>query len=234
MLNPTSNHSKIVDYPIDTDLYPLAKDVIFHEYTLTPNQYLYIPVSWLHWIFTDPYTVSFHYVFKENVSYPDQDESDLFVEDIRSKQPFVGESFNFTPQSFPLDDFFKKNQHESFHATYSITSDVSPVQKIPSNPKIHTYEPLSFIMKKSSSYYSYAGRNNVNSSNPFFIPYLNVNRVIHSSHTIECLPTLWFSLDKKVQSGLHIDNISTLVYVMSGKKRVLLAEPMYQSKSYLF
>ena len=226
----TSNHSKISDYPIKMDQYPLAKDIQFREYTLLPNQYIYIPKSWLHWIFTEPHTVSFHYVFKEDDYYSDQDECDLFMDDIRSNVPFTGESL--TSNTFRTDDFFKENQNEVFNVIYSSTWDTSPVEKIENKVKIEKKETLAQIMNSDASLFKYAGRNNVNPSNLYFIPYLDINRIIYSSYTFECLPTLWFSIDKKIHSGLHNDNISTLIYVVSGKKTVLLAEPKYKNNLY--
>jgi hypothetical protein len=44
---------------------------------------------------------------------------------------------------------------------------------------------------------------------------------------------LWFSLHKKIHSGMHFDERSKLLYVLSGRKKVLLLPPSNKKDIYL-
>ena len=50
------NHSEIIDYPIDINKFPNAKNYKFIEIELKKNECLLIPSLWVHWVFTDPYS----------------------------------------------------------------------------------------------------------------------------------------------------------------------------------
>ena len=44
---------------------------------------------------------------------------------------------------------------------------------------------------------------------------------------------VWLSLDKQIQSGMHNDTDSKILYVLEGKKKVLLLPPSYINDIYL-
>jgi hypothetical protein len=46
-------------------------------------------------------------------------------------------------------------------------------------------------------------------------------------------PRLWFNFDKPVDSGLHYDKIDSILYVLTGRKKVLLSHPQFLQYIYL-
>ena len=47
------------------------------------------------------------------------------------------------------------------------------------------------------------------------------------------MPTIWISLDKKVNSGLHYDSTNRVLYVVEGSKKVILVHPNQGKNLYL-
>jgi len=107
-------------YPINYDEYPLAKNVPFQEYILEEQDYLYIPDKWFHWVFTDPYTLSFSYIINKSKS--------IIVEDnyIVENKPFKNKG---NGPLFNLDKFINDNNRSQVFCLSSTTNDVSSVLK---------------------------------------------------------------------------------------------------------
>ena len=227
-----AHHSTIINYPIDYTLFPNAKNVIFHEYIITPKEYLFIPHHWFHWIFSEPYTVSSHYIFyNHNIKSHNDDQeeySDLFYNDIVDNQPFTGKSMKDLP--FNINDLLTSTF--KFRALCSNEYDVSPLKKQDSQHKYLKIDTISNLLKESKekNIYAYVGKNSIDKTLDI---YNDMNNIIHSSYTYHYEPTLWFTIDKPVQSGLHFDSYSSLIYILSGQKKVLLAEPTHINNLYM-
>ena len=59
--NNLNNHTLITSYPINYNIFPLAKKCKFIEINLNENEYISIPKNWMHWVFTEPYNFSMNY-----------------------------------------------------------------------------------------------------------------------------------------------------------------------------
>jgi len=79
--NVLSNHSSISSYPIDYNIFPLAKNCRFIEIDLNENEYIFIPAFWMHWVFTEPYNISMNYLIYDI----NHDEENLFINNIKKK-----------------------------------------------------------------------------------------------------------------------------------------------------
>ena len=233
-------HSKIISYPIDLSLFPKAESVSFMEFELTENQYIYIPKLWYHWIYTDPNTISLHYNFSNNLSMNDchqnNDLCDLFYQDLQSNLPFTGVSH--TNHTINADIFYKENESIIVHGLYGETEDMSPVHKTgnPNDSKYFKIGPISDFVKDSitTQLYIYMGLNPLTMNYSIYDKFSSIKSIILSDYDYNVnKPTLWMNLSKKVNSGLHYDNNSSLIYILSGKKKILLAKPNQSNQLYI-
>lgn len=219
----TKSHSRIVHYPI-SDEFPLAKDVVFHEYIIEANEYLFIPKHWFHWIFSEPETLSCHYVFtSDRVEASSSNESDLFQMDVESGKPFRGVGLCEEPVS--IYDYYQKEANEFVYGIISSNDDVSPLRKVGNEDKYVFMDTIKNVIQMDTSYYKYIGKQVMSRYSSFYETYKQMNQFISTTSLFSYVPTIWCSLDKPVQSGLHYDNYSSVVYMITGRKRVLLAEP---------
>ena len=73
--------------------------------------------------------------------------------------------------------------------------------------------------------------NGANDSNNLFdIP--NFDNIINDI-SFTYIPRLWFNFDKRVDSGLHYDKQDSILYVLTGRKKVLLSHPQFLQYIYL-
>lgn len=226
-----ANHSVIKEYPIDITKYPLVKKVQFHEYILTENQYLFIPKLWSHWIVTDPYTLSYHYwCNKTSPSIPDIDYTDLFYDNICKKEPFTGEGM-YTG-SFSIQDFIKENENHHVNVFYS-TEDFAPVLKEgqTNDMKFFRTKTIKEVAENKENLPMYCMYNKF--SDLTIYKDQHINSIINSDINLSYLPTVWFTLHNSTDSGLHCDPGNSIIYVRSGKKRVLLVNPIYMKYLYM-
>ena len=65
--------------------------------------------------------------------------------------------------------------------------------------------------------------------------YSNINQIIDPNYydNISYEPSVWFTLNKKVNSGLHNDSAPTLIYMIEGKKTIYLFAPNSYSNLYI-
>jgi hypothetical protein len=225
-----SNHSVIKEYPINTEKFPLVKKVTFHEYILTENQYLFVPKLWYHWIFTDPYTLSYHYWCNEKKpSIPDIDYTDLFYDHVCKKEPFTGEGM-YT-NHFSIQDFMKENETHRVNVFYS-TEDFAPVLKEgqSNDMKFFRTKTIKDVTENKENVPMYCMYNKF--SDMTIYKDEHINNIINSDINLSYLPTVWFTLNNSTDSGLHCDPGHSIIYVRSGKKRVLLANP--KDRPYLY
>ena len=223
--------SIINGYPIDYDEYPLAKNVPFEEYILEEQDYLYIPDKWFHWVFTEPYTLSFSYVINKSKSVIVKDDISSFVlENI----PFKGKG---SGPLFDLEQFINDNNKLQVMCLSSITNDVSSVLKngYDDTSKYTEQGKLESFLKRSNK--GDPGHRYILHDNLKMLKigaYQDIHNVIPTKSTFSFINTLWFNLDKEIDSGLHYDeNDERFLYVAKGKKRVLLAPPKYIDDLYV-
>jgi len=232
-----TSHSIINKYPIDTNKYPLTKNVSFSTFVIKSNEYLFIPHNLFHWIYAELYTISVHYKsfngFLSNET--NKEECDLFYSNIKTKEPFIGTGTCNEP--FNTNDFYKQNREYNVHAMYSTTEDVSPVSKTADeeHTKYMKYNKMSFFINESkdTDYYIYMGMNNMTPDLSIYQYYSNLNNIISSMYEYKYVPYVWMNLNKKIHSGLHYDTYGSLVYVLSGEKTVIMANPSEYNNLYL-
>jgi hypothetical protein len=230
-------HSIINTYPIDKNKYPLTKNVSFTTYVIKQNEYLFIPDNWFHWIYTEPFTISIHYKsfnrFSANEN--NNEECDLFYSNVKSNEPFTG--IGSIQEPFNVDDFFTQNSEYQVHAMYSTTEDVSPVTKTKDeeHSKYMKQNKMSFFIKESkeTDYFIYMGMNKMSPELSIYHEYSNLNHIIPSLYEYNYTPYVWMNLNKRIHSGLHYDTYGSIVYVLSGQKKVLMADPSSYHNLYI-
>lgn len=220
MNNTFINHSIISEYPINYEKYPLARNAKFYEIELNVGDYLLIPKYWSHWIYSEPNTVAFSYII-----------SDIFeIKNINNQlmnSMFSSEFYKDTLNvNFNLDEFKNNNLKNDFNLLLSETIDVSPVIKNKTFKKrINNLKffDIKNLLLKNPNLYSYIGMNEIEDDSLYRkIPnFGNIyNEVFLNYRTF-----IWMNFDKPVNSGLHYDNIDSILHVVSGKKKVLLSSP---------
>lgn len=226
LLGKQNNHSKMKTYPIDTQLFPLTKKVNFIEYNLTENQFLFVPNFWPHWVFTDPYTLSFHYKrdgTEPEPHIPELDYTDLFYENVKKQLPFTGEGLLY--DSFSMNDFLQKNKNQHVNVFYS-KEDFSPVLKEgqTKNTKYfnrQTILDLHETLDRTPKYCMY----NEFSSGMEIYGNKDIKSVVNSDILMDYNPTIWFTLEHRTDSGIHHDPGHSIIYVRTGRKKILLVKP---------
>jgi hypothetical protein len=247
------NHSLINKFPIDYKKFPLAIDYKYTEVILGPNEYLVIPKFWSHWVFSDPFTVAISYnVNNNNSSVKERGEivrqnkckvvnnNNIIFSNLKKSLPHTGTyNHNF---SFVYKEFINNSTNLDFFFICSETTDVCPIIKPNTNYDKYAFTSSlddvlsdSFFLDK----YLYVGQNpttNFTNLNPNPITNLltipNFDNIVNDT-TFSYTSKLWFNFDKHVDSGLHADNVDNILYVLTGRKRVLLAHPFYNKYIYL-
>ena len=246
------NHSCINGFPINYNKFPLAKEYKYAEIILYPNDYLVIPKWWSHWVFTDPYTLAVSYniskdeeqlmKLKAEIRHSDSkitNNDNIIFSNLKKSLPHTGTLKCNNPINYK--DFINSSTNLDFKFICSETEDVCPVIKPDAN-----YNKCTFI----------GNLNDILSDSFFIDKYLyvgqhNTTNFIDSNNTITNLLTIpnfdnivndetffytsraWFNFHKPVDSGLHFDGIDNILYVLTGRKRVLLAHPMYNQYVYI-
>lgn len=221
------NHSSIIDYPIDYNIYPLAKSCKFYEYELNTNEFLYIPPNWLHWVFTQPNNFSMNYLFNSHEMLPGC-EKNLLCKAIIDAKPYKGKAYN--PPAFDYESFIHKNLNNIFRIIISSTNDCSPVIKPYHNRNILATKMLlnKFILNKKNKF-AYISEYDCNEKKFNDLPNFEG---FHPLIKVNYIPKLWLNFDNEIQSGLHYDKKPNILYNIYGKKKILLSEP--SSKDYLY
>jgi len=215
-----NSHSLIIDYPINYNIFPLAIHSKIYKVELNKNEYLTIPKYWFHWVYTDPYTVALSYEipYVNFILHPDN----YFYDSFKTSYPYKG-IHNITDIKY--NDFINSSLNEKYKAIISETSDCSPVIKNNSS-KYYYNNTLSNIISKNNSDYIYIGHNTIHSTNMLYS--LNVIRTIINRkfyNDIYYKSSVWFTLDKTINSGLHHDATNNIIYVLDGKKTIYLFHP---------
>lgn len=222
------NHSKIIDYPINTDIFPNTKNVNFIELTLYKNEYLLIPKDWFHWVYTEPNSIAISFEIRSMKG----NKNNFLYENIIKNQPFKKRGLIY---DINYQHFTDSLLNEDVRALFSSTNDLSPVYK---NDNFKMFEDNSFknikLISSKFNYYTYLGSLDLTSS-----PIWNNFKVLRNfidfgtDIMVNYMPTVWITLDKQVNSGLHYDGTNRVLYVVEGMKKVILAHPKEEKNLYL-
>jgi hypothetical protein len=247
------NHSLINEFPIDYKKFPMAVEYKYTEVILYPNDYVVIPKYWSHWVFSDPCTVAISYnINNKNLSMNKNNEiekhnkckvknnDNIIFSNLEKGLAHTG-TYNCN-YSFNYKDFINSSNNLNFFFICSENIDVCPIikpntnyNKFAFNTDLDDVLSDSFFLDK----YLYVGQHpttNFASCQPNLITNLltipNFDNIVNDT-TFSYTSKLWFNFDKPVDSGLHADNTDNILYVLTGRKRVLLAHPMYNKYIYL-
>lgn len=223
ILKINDSHSSISNFPIDFDIFPRARNCKIYKVELQKNQYIFIPKNWFHWVFTEPNTLSIHYdIHKINFVNGNND----FFHNLKKNTPFY-KTFNMN-KTITHKEFINKSINHYYRAIFSETDDCIPVQKNNGSTKFFHNNTLKNIIDITikKNYHTYIGNQKIDSDN--VISYFdNINNFIDPTlyFDISYKSSVWFSLDKSVNSGLHCDNTSNIIHVIDGKKTIYLFTP---------
>ena len=236
--NKLFNHSIIIDFPIDYDLYPLAKNVDIIKIVLEKDEYLILPPLWFHCVYTDPETIAVSYKIW-NIKGKDEDkDSDLYNSLINN----IPIKCNGNKTNISYSDFINNSLYNNFRVILSKTNDCSPVIKN-NNIKICIHDDTllnSIKYAKTENMYAYFG-NEVLKKNSFIEDYTDIEKLIKFDNTktktntisLNYHANLWFNLEKNINSGLHQDTEGKILYVLTGKKTFYLIHPEEKNNLYL-
>jgi hypothetical protein len=197
------------------NLYPFASKLKFIEIDLHKNEYLLIPSRWVHWVITEPATIGLSF---EIMKYQGS-EDNIIYNSIKNNKPYKGRGINST---FNFTNFVNENKETKFRILFSQTDDCSPVIK---NDKYKYFKnetiDRAFIEVQKKKSYAYAGGIITDSGDYPLENYIDKGKNL----LMDYYSQLWFTLDKKIQSGMHWDSDNKFLLVLQGKKKVLLLPP---------
>lgn len=221
------SHSKISEFPINYEQFPLAKNCVMHKVELYSGQYITIPSLWFHWVITEPNTLAISY----RISLISFDNDDDIYTSFSQSIPLVKTTKN---NNISYYNFITKSLKNNYEAIFSLTNDCSPVNKNNSIKFFYNSTLENIIsITKHKKYYSYIGNHYIY-DNDILFNYKNINNVINLNYSkIDYKTTSWFTLDKQVDSGLHHDPTHNILYIVSGKKTIYLFHPKYKENLYI-
>ena len=224
-------HSEIHDYPIDYKLFPLAKEC--EELTIVVNEgeYLIIPYGWHHWVFTDPKTLSISYTIT-NIEFNNIDN--VFYDSLVNNIPYVGKMKNRI--NITYESFYNSALGKRCCCIFSETNQCCPVYKTYKHNTFECNGILNNIVNITNhhNFYTYIGMEPIREDS-ILHEYNKIETFIDEPiyDKIEYEAFLWFTLDKEVDSGLHYDSTSNIIYVIEGKKTVRLFHPDQRKNLYI-
>lgn len=222
------NHSKIIDYPVNRNIFPNTDKVNFIELTLNKNEYLLIPEGWFHWVYTEPKTIAISFEIRRI----NGNKNNILFENIIKNKPFKNKGLVY---DINYNNFIDSILNEDVRALFSSTNDLSPVYK---NQSFKTFEINKLkniiLINNKFNYHTYLGSLDLTSS-PSWDNFKVLRNFINFGNDIvvNYMPTLWINLDKRVNSGLHYDGTNRVLYVVEGSKKVILAHPNQWKNLYI-
>lgn len=223
-------HSSISDFPIDYNIFPLAKNCKMYTIQLTTNQYIFIPKFWHHWIYTEPNTLSIHYDIKY-INFIDKNND--FITSLINNIPFyklVDPIDNIT-----YNEFINNSLDDKYRSIFSEKNDCIPVQKDNLLKFFYNTSLKNIInISKNKNYYTYIGHNVIDEQN-ILSKYKNIDYIINPRYLNKIIynSSVWFTLDKKINSGLHSDPTNNVIYIIEGKKTIYLFNPNCKKNLYI-
>jgi len=218
-----SNHSEILDYPINFNLYPKMKNINFIEIDLNKNEYLFIPSNWIHWVITEPETIAISFEIRNM-----KDNNTILCNKFKDNDYYIGKGLD---TEFNYKNFMLDNKNKTFKILFSEIDDCSPVIKNNNNKYFkETTLEKAYLESNKKNYYTYVGANDADRNN--LIKSIN-NYINILEEDIFYYKYLWLTLDKKIHSGMHFDSDNKILYVLEGRKKILLLPPSNLNNIYL-
>jgi Cupin-like domain/JmjC domain, hydroxylase len=229
--NKNEVHSEIHHYPIDYEKYPLAKDCIEYTYEVNSGEFIIIPSGWHHWIFTEPNTLAISYTIRK-MNFVDL--SNVFYKSMKESVPYVGKMDNKYDINYAK--FFRASIDCSFVCMFSQNYKCCPVYKDYDYNTFKYYSTLNNIIDISNyrKLFAYVGMDNINKDN-ILNEYNDIKNFIPNElyDMVRYCCYIWFTLNNKIDSGLHYDSTQNILYVLDGKKTVRLFPPDCSEKLYI-
>ena len=217
-------YSLINEYPIDYNSFPLAKKCKEYKIELSKNEYLVIPKYWCYWIFTEPNTLSINYQIN-NIEFIETTND--FYNSFKNSLPFVK---LINRVNISHDYFIKNSRYFHYKCLFSENYKCSPI-----NNKFYYETMLRNIIyiNDNKNYYSYIANNKIDKNN-ILSQYNNINYLISKSFykNINYNTSVFFTLDKKIDSGLRYDLTDNIIYVLDGKITIHLYNPNCRDNLY--
>ena len=224
--------SLIIDNPINYTDYSLSKYCKFIELELEKNDCLFIPKGWFHWITTEPRTLSVNY----EIQHIESKYENTFYNNLKKKIPFAFKRDNI---NIKYDDIIDKLLKKDFSGCIISDSyiDHSPVVKPYQNfKKRFVHRKISDILYNKEFINDYMYITHETTTDDIYNKYSifpNIKNDIINYNNILYTANLWINFDKKIQMGLHNDPQDSILSILDGKKKILLASPNEKSKLYL-
>jgi len=224
-----NSHSIIDEYPINYNNFPLAKECKEFKIELKKNQYIVIPKYWYHWIITESRTLSVSY---QIIDIEFNELNNDFNKSIINSLPFVK---LIEKNDISYQDFINNSLNFNYNCIFSENYKCSPVNK--NSSKKFFYETLLkniIYISDYKKYYSYIGNNKILNNN-ILAPYNNIDYIIDKKYynNIDYKPSVWFTLNNRIDSGLHNDPTDNIIYVLDGKKTFYLYCPHSNENLYI-
>jgi hypothetical protein len=235
---PISNiHSLIQTYPINYKEFSLSNNCKFLYIELCKNEYLFIPKGWYHWIESEPNTIAFSYFINlVNVipTTPVINDNKL-INCINKNIPFyskhIEDKFNINYDYF-INNFNYTNCGGEIRTQKYLNIDYKPYIEPPVFFKTTNIKSF-FQDKKNLNKHLYVSGQHIYSTTDEYLKKLpNFNNILNDYIIENSNNRVWFNNDKNVNSGLHCDSVDNILYVVCGKKKILLSSPQYKNNLY--
>lgn len=138
---------------------------------------------------------------------------------------------------FIMDKFINDNEKNQVFCLSSETKDVSSVlkngyfdqSKYTEQGTLHNFLERSY---QSTPLYKYILHDRMDMLK--IGKFSDLHNIISTKSTFSFIATLWFNLEKEIDSGLHFDKDGDrFLYVAKGRKRVLMASPEHIENLYV-
>jgi hypothetical protein len=230
----TSIHSLIRRDPINYKEFALSNKCKFLYIELCKNEYLFIPKKWYHWIESDPYTLAFSYTVKILNIISNVHDNKL-INCINKNIPFYNKHSE-DKYNINYDTIINNSDNINYNGEISkykyLSRKLIPYIESPISFETNNIKSFSQDKKNIDKYLYVSDASMVDKHLEYNnIPNFNniLNDCILKSHSEN---SIWFNFDKNVNSGLHEDYDDNILYVISGKKKVLLTSPQYKNCIY--
>ena len=247
-------HSLIHADPINYKEFPLSNKCKFLYIELCKNEYLFIPKGWYHWIESEPNTIAFSYSIQLQNNTPDAPlVNDNKLQNNTPDAPLVNDNKlqNCINKNIP---FHNKHKEDKFNINYDdfinnsentfysgeirdnkyLNIDLKPY--VETTEFFETTNIKSFFQdKKNLNKHLFIGRGYMMNLNLEYLKEIpNFNNITNNCtvKTNYYKNGEWINNSKNVNSELHCDAEDNILYVVCGKKKVLITSPTY--KHYLY
>jgi hypothetical protein len=232
LVSLSTGFSLIIDNPINYTNYSLSKYCKFIELELEKNDCLFIPKGWFHWITTEPKTLSVNY----EINQIESKHENTFYNNLKKKIPFTFKRNNINIKYDDIIDKLLKNDFSGCIVSDSYIDHSPIVKPYQYFNKIFDNRKISDILYNKEFINDYMYITHETTSDDIYNKYSifpNIKNDIINCNNILYTANLWINFDKKIQMGIHYDQKDSILSILDGKKKILLASPNEKSKLYL-